>query len=154
MNHDPLVTNLLVHPMPLSFCQGIYLTSKDMNGTKMTYLLNTSLNAIMPSIIIHEQWRPRLLFAKNKKINNACTWYRHECEPVIQMLNTADHVVVWGFMPLWEVGSGVLFLVPWSLGGCNGSLFIFEFSLVEDKVRKVFNGVLVYIFHEYAEKKT
>ena len=51
------------------------------------------------------------------------------------------------------MGSGVLFLVPWSLGGCNGSLFIFEFSLVEDKVRKVFNGVLVYIFHEYAEKK-
>ena len=28
-----------------------------------------------------------------KKKNHARTLYRHECEPVIQMLNTADHVV-------------------------------------------------------------
>ena len=30
---------------------------------------------------------------KKRKKNYACTLYRHECEPVIQMLNTADHVV-------------------------------------------------------------
>ena len=46
---------------------------------------------------------------KDKRKKNACAWYRHECEPVIQILNMADCVVVWGFMPLWEVGSSVLF---------------------------------------------
>jgi hypothetical protein len=31
--------------------------------------------------------------------------YRRECEPVVQMLNTAGRVVAWGVIPLWEVGS-------------------------------------------------
>ena len=30
----------------------------------------------------------------------------------------------------------------------DGCLFIIEFSFVEDKVCDVFDGVLVYIFHE------
>jgi hypothetical protein len=41
---------------------------------------------------------------KEKKIY-AHTLYRHDCEPVIQILNTADHVVVWGVMPL--LGGGL-----------------------------------------------
>jgi abortive infection bacteriophage resistance protein len=40
-----------------------------------------------------------------KKKNYAHTLYRRECEPVIQMLNTAGRVVAWGVIPLWEVGS-------------------------------------------------
>jgi NADH:ubiquinone oxidoreductase subunit H len=31
-------------------------------------------------------------FSMGRK-NNTCTWYRHECEPVVQMLNTAGRVV-------------------------------------------------------------
>ena len=42
------------------------------------------------------------------------------------------------------MGCGILFLVPQFLGGWDGGLFIF----VEDEVSEVFNGVLVYIFHE------
>ena len=34
------------------------------------------------------------------------------------------------------------------LGRCNSSLFMFKFSFVENEVGEVFNGVLVYIFHE------
>ena len=30
---------------------------------------------------------------KKKRKNNARTWYRHNCESVIQMLNTTGHVV-------------------------------------------------------------
>jgi hypothetical protein len=41
---------------------------------------------------------------RRKKKIYACTWYRHECEPVVQMFNTADRVVAWGFMPLLGVG--------------------------------------------------
>ena len=31
---------------------------------------------------------------ENKKKKDARTWYRHECEHVIQILNTTDRVVV------------------------------------------------------------
>ena len=37
---------------------------------------------------------------KKEKKNDAHTWYRHEYEPVIQILNRTDRVVVQGFMPL------------------------------------------------------
>ena len=37
---------------------------------------------------------------KKEKKNYARTRYRHECEPVVRMLNTADRVVTWEFMPL------------------------------------------------------
>jgi hypothetical protein len=30
---------------------------------------------------------------RKEKKNYARTWYWHECEPVVQMLNTAGHVV-------------------------------------------------------------
>ena len=42
---------------------------------------------------------------KRRKKNYARTLYRHECEPIIQMLNTADRVVAWGVMPL--LGGGL-----------------------------------------------
>lgn len=29
---------------------------------------------------------------KRKEKNNARIWYRHECQPVVQMLNTVDRV--------------------------------------------------------------
>ena len=45
-----------------------------------------------------ESWKKE----KKEKKNYARTWYQHECEPVVQMLNTASHVVAWGFMPLWK----------------------------------------------------
>ena len=39
-----------------------------------------------------------------KRKSNARTWYRHECKPVIQILNTSGRVVVWGFMLFrWEL---------------------------------------------------
>ena len=37
---------------------------------------------------------------------------------------------------------------PFVLGRCDSSLFIFKFSFVKNKVGKIFNGILVYIFHE------
>ena len=40
--------------------------------------------------------------AERAQRNYARTLYQHECEPVVQMLNTASHVVAWGFMPLWK----------------------------------------------------
>ena len=30
---------------------------------------------------------------KKKRKNNAHTWYRHDCEPIVKMLNTAYRVV-------------------------------------------------------------
>jgi hypothetical protein len=34
-----------------------------------------------------------LISKKKEKKNYAHRWYRHECEPVVQMLNTLDRVV-------------------------------------------------------------
>ena len=36
---------------------------------------------------------------EKKRKDNACTSYRHNCEPVVQMLNTTNCVEAWGFMP-------------------------------------------------------
>ena len=41
---------------------------------------------------------------RKEQTNYTRTLYRHECEPVVQMLNTADRVVEWGVMPLLRGG--------------------------------------------------
>jgi hypothetical protein len=41
---------------------------------------------------------------KERKKNYARTLYRHQCEPVVQMLNTAGRVVAWGVIPLLRDG--------------------------------------------------
>ena len=41
---------------------------------------------------------------RKEQKNYTRTLYRHECEPVVQMLNTADRVVEWGVMPLLRGG--------------------------------------------------
>ena len=48
------------------------------------------------------------------------------------------------------MGGGLYWFVfsPFGLERCDSSLFIFKFPFVEDKVSHVFNGILVYIFHE------
>ena len=51
-------------------------------------------------------------------------------------------------MPLWEVGFIGLFSIPFYLGRCDSGLYIFKFPFVKDKVSQIFNGILVYIFHE------
>ena len=53
-----------------------------------------------------------ILIVEEKKIKYySRALYRHECEHVIQMLNTADHVVAWGVMhDSWRT----LCLLKWS----------------------------------------
>ena len=43
---------------------------------------------------------------ERRKKNYTRTMYRHDCEPIVRMLNTADRVVAWGVMPL--LGGGIL----------------------------------------------
>jgi hypothetical protein len=46
----------------------------------------------------------RIKIRKKENKNYARTLYRHECEPVVQMLNTAGRVVAWGVIPLLRGG--------------------------------------------------
>jgi hypothetical protein len=34
------------------------------------------------------------------------------------------------------------------VGGGDGGLFVVKFSFIQDQVSKVFDGILVYVFHE------
>ena len=49
-----------------------------------------------------------------------------------------------------SLGGGLYWFVfsPFCLGRCISSLFICKFPFVDNKVSQVFNGVLVYFFHE------
>ena len=48
---------------------------------------------------------------------------------------------------LWEVGSSVVLACPHLMVG-DGGLFVVKFFFVQDQVSKVFDGILVYVFHE------
>jgi hypothetical protein len=60
--------------------------------------------------------------------------YRHDCDPVVQMLNTAGRVVAWGVMPL--LGGGFLL--------AKGSLKVGVKVLVLGGVRQCFVCCLVF----------
>ena len=48
---------------------------------------------------------------------------------------------------LWKVGSGVVLDCPHLMVG-GRDLFVVKFSFIQDQVSKVFDGILVYVFHE------
>ena len=66
---------------------------------------------------------------KKEKKNYAHTLYRHECEPVVQMLNIADRVVAWGVIPLLR--GGLLLVKKGRLKAKRGKRFSFYFRGVQ-----------------------
>ena len=90
---------------------------------------------------------------KRKEKLNARICYRRECELVVQMLKHGGPCCDMRIYA--SLGGGLYWFVfsPFCLGRCDSSLFIFKFSFVENKVSQVFNGDLVYFFHEWIEKK-
>ena len=63
-----------------------------------------SIFLFSPLFVVMPQYHLEQQTWSEEKKNYAHTLYWHECEPIIQMLNMADHVVAWGVMPLLRGG--------------------------------------------------
>ena len=81
------------------------------NANKDNFIITKNIGLTLPNTFITHIWMPLLYLEykhisssignqrymeqrkEKKRINNARTWYWHECEPVVQMLNTTCRIM-------------------------------------------------------------
>ena len=74
--------------------------------------------------------------------------YRRECEPISPILISGIQYAIWGVMP--PMGGGLRWCAKLTvtLWWGDRSLFVVKFPFIQNQVSKVFDGILIYAFHE------